>query len=265
MRASAFSPAYDPARERSWHLSIQTSTASGGWCVHDLATGRCVALCADQSTALPEEGRLPLRPARVSFTVLPELSTLVPESALAPGSEAGHLRTVHGILPTGLLRDEPIGALGARCVYLHNEAVEQRLLGRFPSARPLPMRAVLVRAALDRSVDKTAALIHRTAERLDLAIARGQQLLLSNTFHAATPEDVLYYVLYALEQCGTRPDNVSGLIAGTHLTGTEEDLLKKYLPDIGPAITPSDPNLAGLDLDRPHRFTALLEQQACAS
>lgn len=265
MRATAILPSYDPARERAWHLSIWTSAETGGWCVHDVVTGRCVALVMEQSRSLPDESRLPLRPVSVSFTALPELSTLVPEGALAPGSEERHLRMVHGTLPAGLLRDEPIGALGARCLYLHGEQVERPLVERYPHARSLPLQAVLVGTVLARGGVKPVVLLHRVAGRLDLAIARDQRLLLSNAYHTVAPEDALYHTLNALEQCGIRPEEVSCLIGGTHLSQEEESLFKKYLPDVGYALLPTDPRMAGLDLMEPHRFTALLEQHACAS
>ena len=114
-------PGYAPGRERSWHLSLWLSPELTGWCVHDLGDGRCVALHTAEGNALPDTAELPLRPASVSFVVMPEISTLVPETALAPGTETDHLRMVHGHLPTGLLRDEPITALDARCIYLHDE------------------------------------------------------------------------------------------------------------------------------------------------
>ena len=139
MRTSILANGYDAAKERAWHLSIWASPDVHAWCAHDVATGRCVALSSDLGGELPDAALLPQRPVSVSFTALPEISTLVPENALAPGSEMRHLKMVHGHLPTGLLRDEPIGALGARCVYLHDEQAEHRLVSRFPHARSLPL------------------------------------------------------------------------------------------------------------------------------
>jgi len=264
MRTSILSTGYDAAKERAWHLSIWASPDVSAWCAHDVATGRCAALSSDHGLALPDEPLLPKRPVSVSFTALPEISTLVPENALAPGSEMRHLKMVHGNLPTGLLRDEPIGALGARCVYLHDEQAEHRLVTRFPHARSLPLQAVLVHAVLARSSGKHTVLIHRSAKRLDLAIARDQRLLLSNTFHAVASEDVLYYTLFALEQCGARPEDARGLSCGTHLTAGDDDLLARYLPDIAHVIVPVDQRLQGLNIAGPHHFAALLEQFACA-
>jgi hypothetical protein len=265
MRTSILASGYDAAKERALHLSVWASAEMNAWCVHEVATGRCMALSSDHGLGLPDEAHLPKRPISVSFTALPEISTLVPENALAPGSEMRHLKMVHGSLPTGLLRDEPIGALGARCVYLHDEQAEHRLVTRFPHARSLPLQAVLVHAVLARSSGKHTVLIHRSAKRLDLAIARDQRLLLSNTFHATTSEDVLYYTLFALEQCGSRPEDARCLSCGTHLTLNDEELLARYLQDVAPSIAPDDQRLAALNFPTPHYFGALIEQFACAS
>lgn len=259
------SASYDPGRERAWHLSVWMAPDLNAWCVHDRDTGTVVALHADKGERLPAEDALPKRPASVSFTALPEISTLVPESALTPGSEVQHLKMVHGTLPTGLLRDEPIGVLGARCVYLHDEQAEHRLLTRFPHARPLPLQAILVQGALARSGKEALVWMHRSAQRLDLAIAQDKRLLLSNTFHAVGAEDLLYYALFALEQCGLAPQNTLLLGSGTHLAATEEALLARYFPRLTPMPAPDDGPIAGLRIAAPHRWAALLEQFACAS
>lgn len=264
MRTSILAAGFDAAKERAWHLSIWASPELNAWCAHDVTTGRCVALSSDHGAGFPDEALLPKRPVSVSFTALPEISTLVPENALAPGSEMRHLKMMHGHLPTGLLRDEPIGALGARCVYLHDEQAEHRLVTRFPHARSLPLQAVLVHAVLARSSGKHTVLIHRSAKRLDLAIARDQRLLLSNTFHAVASEDVLYYTLFALEQCGARPEDARCLTCGTHLNAGDDELLARYLPDIAHMIAPEDQRLHGLNIAGPHHFAVLLEQFACA-
>ncbi|MFT3886251.1 MAG: DUF3822 family protein [Flavobacteriales bacterium] len=267
MTAEHRSPAYDPVRERAWHLSLWVAPEVSGWCVHERASGEVVALFTGKGDALPHGSAMPLRPSSVSFAVLPEISTLVPESALVPGSEMRHLKMVHGTLPTGLLRDEPIGALGARCVYLHDERTEHQLLARFPHARSLPLQAVLVQGALARSGGGPVVVAHRTERRLDLAIARDKRLLLSNTFHAVTEEDLLYYTLFAIERCGLRPENVALRTGGPLLTDAEEALLARYVPDTAPMLDRADSRFHGLGPlpGRIHRWAALIDQFACAS
>lgn len=256
---------YAPGRERSWHLSLWLSPELTGWCVHDLGDGRCVALHTAEGNALPDTAELPLRPASVSFVVMPEISTLVPETALAPGTETDHLRMVHGHLPTGLLRDEPITALDARCIYLHDEAAEHALLTRYPQARSLPLSAVLVPFALARAGHGTVLLLHRDAKRVDITVARDRQLLLHNTFHAVNAEDMLYWTLLAIERCGATPEGTRVLTAGPRMDEPCTALLQRYLPDVAPALRSSDVEAGLPGLADAHRFTALIHQFACAS
>ena len=250
---------YDPARERSWHLSLWCAPGSMAWCAHDRSTGSLVALHAGTGADLPAHAQLPSAPSSVSFVVLPVVSTLVPESALLPGRELEHLRLVHGTLPSGLLRDEPIGLLGARCIYLHDEQAEHRVVTRFPPARPLPRQAVLVQAAIARSSGGTAVVIARTDRRLDVALARDQRLLLSNTFPAIRPEDLLYYVLFAMEQCGVRPTECTVFLSGIAEGSEEHGLLLRYCGEMRPLTAPAGAPSEGWS------WGALLEQFACTA
>lgn len=261
---------YDPGRERSWHLSVLHTPELQAWCVHDRQDGRVVALQAAPGPVLPAASWLPVRPASVSFVALPVISTLVPENALVPGSEMAHLRMVHGHVPTGLLRDEPIHALGARCIYLHDEQAEHDLMSRHPNARPLPLQVVLVQSALSRSAAampqaRTTVVAHRMNKRLDLVIAREGRLLLSNTFHATNAEDVLYFTLFTLEQVDARPTEAELLLAGTDLTGHTPELLERYFAHTRPLVPSDAPALAGLGAEQPHFWAALTEQFACVS
>ena len=136
--------------------------------MQELGTGRLMALYADKGDGLPQDERLPVHPSTVSFTALPETSTLVPESALVPGTELRHLKLVHGKVPTGLLRDEPVEAIGAHCIYLHDETAERSLTGRYPQARPVPMRSLLIRLGLEGN--GWQLVLYRTRQRMDLVL-----------------------------------------------------------------------------------------------
>ncbi|MCC7501653.1 MAG: DUF3822 family protein [Flavobacteriales bacterium] len=265
MHTSISSSGYDPSKERAWHLSIWASASLTGWAVHEHSTGRCVALHVASGEDLPDTEELPVRPHRTSFVALPEISTLVPESALMPGTELQHLKLVHGAVPTGLLRDEPLEALGARCIYLHDEATEHRLLKRFPAARPMPLQGLMVRSVLRHATEGPALLVLRTAQRVDLAVGRDGRVILSNAFHARSAEDILYYLLFALERTGLAPNEVTVALGGTHLEENEANLLRDYLPNLRPSLSAGDAVVNGLTLHAPERFSGLLEQCSCAS
>lgn len=257
------SPRYDPAQERAWHLSILTGQQVTACAVHALDDGSPVALfwgIGQQPLMAPD---LPRHPATVSFVSLPEWSTLVPDGALAPGTEAQHLALVHGGLPSGALRDEPVRSLGATCIYVHDDRDERAVLQRYPHARALPMQGLMVRAAKAHGADRAAVVLHRGADRLDLAIVDQGKLLLSNTYTARSAHDVLYFTLLALERTGLSPMDVELLYGGAYLSDAERDLVARYVKQCT-AICSLDLD-GGTEQGPAYRWMAALEQFACVS
>ncbi|MBK9699351.1 MAG: DUF3822 family protein [Flavobacteriales bacterium] len=257
-------PRYD--REATGlHLGIVVHPDGLAWSVHDRADGRCLVLAQGRGATWPAEEHLPRHPASVSFCAMPELSTLVPESTLRPGTEAGHLSLVHGPLPTGLLRDEPVEDLGARCVYLHDEGMEHQVLERFPAARAIALRSLLVRAVLTLGRQGPALVAHRVGKRMDVALADAGGLKLSNAYHCATGTDALFYLLHLMDALHLAPADAAVHWCGPGWAAPDTDLLRRYLPTAAPALSGTDAMLVGLDAPSPEAWWALLEQAACAS
>lgn len=256
-------PRYDPAAERAWHLSILTGEQITACAVHAMDDGQTVALFWGRGQALLQNEELPRHPVTVSFVSLPEWSTLVPDGALEPGSAAQHLALVHGGLPSGALRDEPVRSLGATCIYVHDDREEHAVLKRFPNARALPLQGVMVRAAKAYGADRKVILLHRSAERLDLAVVANGELLLSNTFPARSAQDVLYFTLMALERTGLSPLEVELRYGGAYFTGSERDLLSRYVKDTSASCVFDLPN--STEQPPAYRWMAALEQFACVS
>lgn len=247
------------------HLSVLSAPGLAAWSLHDRDTGACLAFHVMADDEGFDDPRIPKDPRSVSFITLPEWSTLVPGSTLAPGSEAAHLALVHGGLPEGALRDEPVPQLSATCVHVHDDRAEHQLLTRFPSARPLALQALLVRMALTRCVEGPALVLHRGQDRLDVALAKNGNLLVSNTFPARTATDVLYFSLLALQGHGLHADQVEMHLGGIALAKAEQNLLDKYFARPHPALpSPHGPELRG-PVKEPQRWMALLEQYACVS
>lgn len=255
-RGKRLGTAYDPARERAYHLAILTGGGISAWVVHDKADGSPLALAWAPGKEALSDTQLPHAPASVSFIAQPEWSTLVPDGALEPGNEAAHLALVHGRTPHGDLRDEPIAAVGATCIYTQDTDATRAVLQRYPHARPMAMQALLVRGALARSKEGPVVLVHRGAERTDVAVADEGRLLLSNSFPVHTAHDLLYFVLNAAERTGVIPAQATILPCGTHITADECRLLERYFARTG--------TLTGMaDLPSSGRWMAALEQFAC--
>lgn len=261
MAIAYFHPDYRPGRDHAWHLGCWLEADTEAWCVHEAGSGRLMALFADQGDGVPHDGRLPERPVSVTFTAMPETSTLVPESALVPGTELRHLKLVHGKVPTGLLRDEPVEEIGARCIYLHGEAAERLITARYPQARSVPLGSILVKMGL--AATGPTLVLYRTKQRMDLVLTDNGRLLLSNTFFSTTKEDLLYYALFALEQCGQVPNATQLRIGGSHLAAAEERMLGTYFNDMLPLPTAPMEGQENGRVPEAHHWSALLEQFSC--
>lgn len=256
-RGRQLGPAYDPARERAYHLAILTGGDTTAWVVHDTHSGNAMALAWAPGHDALNDAQLPKAPTSVSFIAQPEWSTLVPDGALEPGNEAAHLALVIGHAPAGELRNEPIVAVGATCIYAQDIDAARAVLQRFPHARPMALQALLVRGALARSAEAPVVLVHRGPQRTDVVVANHGRLLLSNSFPVRTANDLLYFTLNAAERTGVAPEQATILPCGTHLTTEEGGLLGRYFGRTG-----SVPGMDGLP--EPRRWMAALEQFACA-
>lgn len=245
-------------------MSLLVAGELRAWAAHAVDDGQVVALQWAHGVSALDAPELPAHPASVSFVTLPEWSTLVPEGALEPGSEPHHLSLVHGGLPTGALRDEPVPDIGATCIYVHDDEHERQVLDRYPNARPVPLCSLMLRSALSRSGDGAVMLLHRSHDRLDVAIARTGRLLLSNTYPARSSQDLLYFALLAADGCGMAPAAVRVLHGGTHIAAHEVSLLQRYFAKAEEAGTASLGTIAEATIDG-SRWLALTEQFACVS
>lgn len=264
-RGSHRSAHYDSRRERAHHLGILIGQGVTAWVAHDVHTAEPEMLAWSTGSDALHDADLPTHPRSVSFVSLPEWSTLVPDGAMAPENAKQHLTLVHGALPNGVVRDEPVQTLGATCLYVHDASLEQAVLERFPNARAIPLQAILVRGAQLRSGSGAVVLVHRGAERADITVACEQRILLSNSYPARTAEDLLYFCLLAAEQCGLRPETVPLRVGGTHVLPAERTLLQRFFADQGSAFPlemrgTRSPEAGPLD-----RWFAAMDQFACVS
>lgn len=255
---------YAPDQERTYHLGVVIGPETSAWVARDDRNAQVVALAWAPGAEALRHADLPKHPRSVTYVSLPQWSTLVPDGALEAGTTIDHLKLVHGRLPSTTVREEPVETLGAQCLYVSEAGHERIVLDRYAFARSLPLQAVLVHSARTRSGNGPVLLIHRGAERLDVAIAERGALLLSSSYPARTAADVLYFCLLATERTGQKPATISLRIGGTHITHADRDLLGRYFPDAAPA-RPSLQTAPLPDSIEADRWLAAFEQSVCVS
>ncbi|MCB0771125.1 MAG: DUF3822 family protein [Flavobacteriales bacterium] len=254
---------YDRTRDRAYHVGLVIGHELTVCAVHDVADGVPRFIAWEDGIDLLMHPDLPASPRSVSYVMLPEQSTLVPDGALDQGSRSGYLQLVHGTIRHGTIHDEPVRTLGATCLYVHDEAHERKVLDRFPNARSLSLRTVLLNGAQRRSIGKPLVLVHRCAGRVDITIADGLRILLSNSYPARTAEDILYFGLLAVQKSGSVPEQVAIRSGGTHFGQAEQELFDRYFVDHGPAVASLWPGATKDALTDAGRCMAALDQFAC--
>lgn len=80
---------------------------------------------------------------------------------------------------------------------------------KFPNHELCNANSILVSSllALSKNIESKKMYVHFQRDRFEMIIVQNQKLLLFNSFEYRTPEDIIYYVLFASEQLGMNPEN----------------------------------------------------------
>lgn len=121
------------------------------------------------------------------------------------------------------------------CVYAVEQDVYDKLVLKYPNGIIRHYAAVMIDHSLKTAskANATVVAIDFENEEFYMSICKGNDLLLCNKFEFKSPEDVLYFVLYSLEQFQLKPE-----MAKVYLSGLVENnmasviLLKEYFADV---------------------------------
>lgn len=193
----------------------------------------------------------------VPCSVIP--SDLFPEDAAQLDAI---LRLEHGVLDGLTTVIWPLEIWDAQCAALVPEA----LLKALPSDRVMPSLCCWTPSLL-RSPVAHHAHAHVSTQDFSLAVLKGRDLTLHNSFAHQSPEDVLYFCMAALEQLSILHTEVRLSLYGDVTEGDAlHGLFRRYISDVDFGERPPEltypysfKELAG------HRLPFLLNAPLCAS
>jgi hypothetical protein len=121
-----------------------------------------------------------------------------------------------------------------KLVYTIDEALKSTLDKLFPQHQLKHQMTVLSRLMLNtEELSKEQMLISLRDNSIEVAVKQNQQLILANQYSIKTNEDVLYYVLFILEQYQLNPLTVALTVVGNMDANSELIVsLKKYIKHI---------------------------------
>jgi hypothetical protein len=149
------------------------------------------------------------------------------------------------------LEDEPINALPARMIYATAKGRKRSLVYRFPGVVLHHSQAIWLEMLLSQNLRNQVHLL-LDESRLHIAAFGLDGLKLFNSYEVHTPEDVLYFTLFVMEQIAISPAESAIFLAGSSsYISPSLVLMKKYVPSISSETLPAGLNYAAPLYDLP--------------
>ncbi len=161
--------------------------------------------------------------------------TLVPDALFDKNRLSEYLKFNSKILSGDYLAYDTLESQKLHVVYVPFINVNNYLFETFGDFQYYHAATVLVQYVLEKqpSTFATRAYVQVYKDHFDLVILKDGALVLCNSYTYKTPEDLAYYVLFALEQLSLKPDAIETKVLGAI---EEEDanfaILYKYIRNI---------------------------------
>lgn len=142
--------------------------------------------------------------------------TLVPDALFDADRLSEYLKFNSKILSGDFLAYDTLDSQKLHIVYVPFVNVNNYLFETFGSFQYYHAATILLQYVLEKQPSKfaTRAYVQVYENHFDLVILKDGALILCNSYTYKTPEDLAYYVLFALEQLGLKPDTIETKVLG---------------------------------------------------
>lgn len=102
-----------------------------------------------------------------------------------------------------------------------------------PKAKFVPQHQVMAEYGFDVSkLSSNTAVLYKRGKSFDLIVFKGMQFTFSNSFDYVTESDMIYHILFALEQLKIDTSEINLLITGDEFSAEEKQILSKFIKDV---------------------------------
>lgn len=150
--------------------------------------------------------------------------------------------------------------------YSFSESVVNVVLKYFPATQFFHQNSTLIESSLNRSIKSEYIQIQFNRKSIDLVAFKNNKLQLQNSFEYKTSEDVIYFLLYVMEQLGMGQETTEVYISGSIVKESNVyNLLYRYIKEIKLLELPNQVFYSQpLRLAEPHQYYLLIQQYLCA-
>jgi hypothetical protein len=243
---------FNIALASSYHLSIQIGITHFSYCLlntttftydytkrHYFSSTKNTATEISEIITKDEILKAEFSSQSVAFVNFP--STLVPNT-LYKQEDAKTILAFNSELKGKVLTDE-ITSEKAQLIYCVPENILTIINNFFPKAKQKSQESILIQQFKQLKSKKESAYLYLNEEKASITIFRNENLIFNNSFEYHTKEDLLYYLLFSLEQLKLSPENIEVTLYGSiEKDGKYFNLLYDYIRNIKLG-------------KRPHQFT----------
>ncbi len=272
---------FDPGQTFHYNLSLRLAHGSFALCAFDPERGKFILLkdyrfdtdlLHDQYISkikdiLREDRFLHHEYRRIRLMINIYRTTLVPESVFAQERVKDLFTFNHDLQDIEELHYNLISPAKAYCIFPFDSDISNLVFRNFQGISLYSHSAVFLQnLLLDHEPTRQSLMALLVGpEHFDLAVIREGQLLLHNIFAYRNDQDMLYFVLNAMDQLELDPDKTPLVLHGEiQKRAPVADLLRQYFRKLkftGPSMNSSfSGTLTGVE---PHIFANLMNLERC--
>lgn len=169
---------------------------------------------------------------KISVSISNSLYTFVPSPLFDAKAAQKYLQLNCKISETDEVIFTPMKNMNAICIFAFDKKLKSFFDYQFSEAKYLHQTMVLCDVVLNNLKNKEApiVLINIKKNEFDVLIVKENKIELINTYAYSNADDLLYYLLYVMEQLSLNPDKQEVLISGEILKNSSiYERLVKYI------------------------------------
>jgi hypothetical protein len=206
------------------HLSIQSGQGSLVWALFNTGDTKYLALESySYAKAGEEEVLAQLKTApwfanvtSVSLALVSDKITLVPEPLFDEKVKSTYASFNFETDGSDVVLSAKVRSAGCMAVFALSQEKEKLYRSFFPAIKIIHATMALLESVLttDKNESSEKAYLHIRPKSMELVFTKNGSLLYYNTFSHTTSEDVIYYLLFALEQLKLNPETIALQLMG---------------------------------------------------
>ena len=264
---------FDESRTGDYGLVLQVTGRSCAFSVFDQTRETYIALESYDIplSGLVSQGHWLKNPFNSVHTIIENnRSTLIPEVLFVESEKESYLEFSMEPIDDEMIRFDKLNGIEAVNVFGISSSLYEEIIAGFPDAKICHLSSFMIdtiwRNFKHRITEKRIFVFLRQAD-LNMLIFDKKQLVYSNAFHIRTPEDVVYFVIFVMEQLNLNPEEIPVTLLGNiNRDSPEFDLLFRYIRNLDFAPRNEDLHRSHVFHDVPdHAWYSLLNPVMCGS